>query len=209
MNSYQFIRKPIAEALYLALLADPFYRALERSVSDDSVLAKEAMLRYFDYSMMEGHRYGELVIPDGETWGASIWSKPVDEELTNQISLEKKLFLLQDMGSDCLRIYQEITTFMSEKTGSIVPENSWYLSIVGLAPEYQNKGLGRGLLEPVLGKTDELGVPTYLETFVPRSIPFYQRLGYTVSASFIEPVTKCEYWVLLREPHGKGLPTVM
>lgn len=204
MLAYQFARKATAEALYWALQDDAYYQAMEHSASDDAVTAKEAMLRYYDFSMMEGWRYGELVLLDDESMGAAVWSKPVDENLANQIALEKKTFLLQDMGPASLQTYQEITSFMSKHTSQVVPENSWYLSILGLAPHHQGLGLGQQLMEPILNQTDALGVPTYLETFTPRNITFYQRLGYEESASFIEPVTAAEYWVLLRQPQERG-----
>jgi GNAT superfamily N-acetyltransferase len=205
MIGYQFTRRSTAEALYWALQDDAYYQAMERSASDDPAAAKEAMLRYFDYSMMEGRRYGELVLLDDEAIGASVWTKPVDEALADQISLEKKTFLLQDMGPASLRTYQQIAVSMAARTKAVVPENCWYLSILGLAPEHQGKGWGRKFMEPVLEKVDALNVPTYLETFTPRNISFYKHLGYQEVVSFVEPVTAASYWVLLREANQKDV----
>jgi GNAT superfamily N-acetyltransferase len=81
-----------------------------------------------------------------------------------------------------------------------IQQSRWYLSIIGLAPEFQNRGLGGGLVKPVLEKADALGVPSYLETFNPRNRSFYTRLGYQEAASFVEPVTGSEYWIMIREP---------
>ena len=47
------------------------------------------------------------------------------------------------------------------------------LSIIGILPEFQGQGFGGGLVGPVLNRADQSGVPTYLETFTPRNITFY------------------------------------
>ena len=48
---YQF--KKIAQSLYNSLSEDPFYKTLERIISDDPLDCKEAMLKYYDYSIIK------------------------------------------------------------------------------------------------------------------------------------------------------------
>ena len=199
--TYPFIYRDIAEALYQSLKQDPFYVALERSVSNDPAICSEAMHSYFDYSMLEGKKYGELWLPEGQNYGASVWTKPVDQTLAKLIASEKKNFLRQYLGEASLRSYREITEYMSSKIREIVPCGSWYLSIVGIAPQFQGQGLGSSLIKPVLSKLDGLGIPSYLETFTSRNKRFYERLGYQDVSAFMEPVTGCEYWVMIREPN--------
>ena len=194
---YQF--KKIAQSLYNSLSEDPFYKTLERIISDDPLDCKEAMLKYYDYSMKEAHKYGKLVIPNGKTFGASIWSKTKDDNLTNQLSQEKKNFVQKYFGDKSLKIYSEIIDFMSEKSKNLIPPNSWYLSIVGVASEFQGQGLGKTLIQPALATTDKIGAPTYLETYAPRNMNFYRRLCYQEKASFVEPVTNAEYWIMVRD----------
>jgi ribosomal protein S18 acetylase RimI-like enzyme len=197
---YTFTYRSIAEVLYLSLNQDPFYLELEGSVSDNPTVRQEALLRYFDYSMREGQEYGELWIPEGEVYGASVWSKPMTATLSSQASREKKRFIRQNLGSASLRKYTEMVGFMSERAERVVPAGSWYLSIVGVAPQLQGQGLGSTLVRPVLEKADALGVASYLETFTRKNTGFYQRLGYQEASSFVEPVTGSEYWIMVREP---------
>lgn len=197
--NYKFVNKSVAESLYLSLKHEPFYIQVVRSVSDDPVKKQEAMIMYFDYSIKESQNYGALIIPDGQTYGASIWSKPTNDDFAKQIFREKSDFIRQYLGETSLKTYIDIVGFMSEKSNVIVPPESWYLSILGVTPAMQGKGLGGALVNPILEITDALGVPSYLETFTPRNLSFYQRLGYKEVASFIEPLTACEYWIMLRE----------
>jgi GNAT superfamily N-acetyltransferase len=195
---YLFKYLNFAEALYQALSPDSFYIAMENSVAGNSIVKKEAMLRYMDYSMIEAEIFGELFIPTEHQYGTSVWAKPLSKELENEKKLKKKSFLADHMGASSLKVYTEITDFMSSKVVDWLPADSWYLSIIGILPEFQGRGLGADLINAVLTKTDALGAPTYLETFTPRNMSFYKRLGYQEVASFIEPNAKARYWVMSR-----------
>jgi len=197
---YNYLHRDIAEFLYLSFKFDPFFCEIERSISSNPDKNQEGMLKYFDYSMREGQKYGELYFPKKQTYGASIWTKPTNDTLAKKISDEKKEFMLQQLGNDALHKYISIVKFMSEKVKQIVPPESWYLSIVGVSPQMQGKGIGSKLINPILIKADEANVPTYLETYTPRNIKFYKKLGYKELVSFIEPVTACKYWIMIRYP---------
>lgn len=194
--SYEFKYRQFAKALYHALQEDPFYYAMEQSIDEGS--AAEGMLRYLDYSIQEAERYGELFIPADHEYGLSVWSKPLGSDLSREKNQQKKDFLKNYMGSKSLATYTDIVEFMSEKSASLISERYWYLSIAGVLPQFQGKGLGVNLVESVLQKTDAAKVPTYLETFTPRNMTFYKRLGYQVVNHFVEPTTEAEYWIMDR-----------
>ncbi len=196
--SFTFKYRQYAKALHSALTEDAFYITMEASV-ENGESAKEAMLRYMEFSMLEAEKSGELCIPDHE-YGVSIWSKPMNHDLEAKKQQEKKLFLVNNMGSKSLETYNAIVDFMSAKAEPFIGEEFWYLSIIGILPEFQGQGLGPGLITNVLKKTDSLNVPTFLETFTPRNMTFYERLGYREVQSFDEPTTKATYWLMIREP---------
>jgi predicted N-acetyltransferase YhbS len=150
--------------------------------------------------MQEGQRLGALVVPETDASGAAVWSIPNASEIALQSELEKKAFLRRLLGKRGFENYQSIITFMSTRAGESVPENSWYLSILGVSPKLQGRGLGSTLIKPTLKKADELEVPCYLETFSARNIQFYNRFGFSEVASHVEPITNSRYWIMLREP---------
>ncbi|TQV88094.1 GNAT family N-acetyltransferase [Aliikangiella coralliicola] len=190
----------LANALYFALKQDAFYQTMEASVVGDKAARKSAMLGYMDFSILEAQKYGECFVPEKQNYGVSIWGKPLQpEELATKHRL-KKNFITQHMGSRSFEVYQNICQFMSSKSAELIADNAWYLSIIGILPEFQGQGLGPGLIESVLNKTDALGVSTYLETFTSRNKAFYFRLGYEVVGNFTEPNTEAEYWLLQRQP---------
>jgi ribosomal protein S18 acetylase RimI-like enzyme len=204
--AYCFRYRALSEALYDALTDDAFYMAMVSSVAGGASQRREAMLRYYDYSMREARQYGQLYRPKGQAIGASIWSKPINEELAQQRANQKQAFLKAQLGEASLFEYLQIIEVMAEQTKTVVPPDSWYLSIVGIAPAFQGLGLGSTLIRPILDQVNALGCHTYLETFTPRNMAFYRRLGFQKAGVFDEPRTNASFWVMIRKP---SLPTMM
>ena len=198
--AYRFAYRELSKALYAALTEDAFYITMEKSAHGSPAERREAMLRYFDYSLQEGRRYGRLQVAAEGPVGASIWSRPLDGDQARQMAEEKKAFLRKEMGPASLAAYARITAGMARQTDTVIPPDCWYLSILGVAPAFQGRGLGETLINPVLKQTDANGSATYLETFTPRTRRFYARLGYRECGSFEAPGTGARYWVMVREP---------
>ena len=195
--TYEFKYRVYAEALYDALQDNAFYMTMEESV--DSGSSKEAMIKYIDYSIKEGEQYGKIVIPESHEFGVSVWAKPINEKLEKEKNKQKKIFISDHMGQGSLETYDSIVKFMWEKAIPLIDENSWYLSIIGILPEFQGRGLGAGLVVNILEKTDRLRIPTYVETFTSKNITFYNRLGYKTVEDFHEPTTDAKYWLMIRD----------
>jgi GNAT superfamily N-acetyltransferase len=58
----------------------------------------------------------------------------------------------------------------------------WYLPWLGVVPEAQGQGLGGQLLEHGLAIVDRTHLPAYLETPNPRTVAFYERHGFVLTA---------------------------
>lgn len=200
MTNYTFKHRLLSEALYESLIPDPFYLMLERTAVGDSLQKKEALMRYLDYSIVEGEKYGRNFIPENGDYGVSVWSVAQTRQTVSEKKNEKHDFMLHFLGQNSLDYYLDVVGFMNQKTENLLPADSWYLSIVGLKPSHQNKGLGRTLIDPILVETDKLGLTTYLETFNSRNITFYQRLGFETVGNYMEPTVGSEYWILARQP---------
>ena len=195
---YQIVYREYAEALYDALVEDAFYITMEQQLGEQGE-AREAMLRYLDYSMVEARDYGTLYFPETHRHGVAVWSQPLSAEREEQKKRAKIEFLQHQIGTDSAVRYERIADFMSSQSDAIIDTSAWYLSIVGILPAWQNRGLGHSLITPILEQADQAGVSTFLETFTPRNEPFYQRLGYRVAGSFFEPTIGSHYSLMLRE----------
>lgn len=185
----------IVAALVDALEGDPFYASVSCDFGDDPARRTEVLRSYFDHAMTEARRFGRCVSMDG-VLGAAIWSMPASA----QAQAERGRFISELLGKRGLDNYRRIVGFMKARAETVVPPDAWYLSILGVAPSEQGKGLGARLLAPTLAEADRAGATCYLETFASRSRPFYRRVGFEDAGSFREPVTQAEYHVMRRTP---------
>jgi ribosomal protein S18 acetylase RimI-like enzyme len=56
----------------------------------------------------------------------------------------------------------------------------WYLPWLAVDPPFQSAGLGGRLLDQGLARVDADHLPAFLETPNPRTVPFYERHGFSV-----------------------------
>ena len=76
----------------------------------------------------------------------------------------------------------------------------YYLPAVGVAPEWQGRGLGAALLAPVLARCDRERVPAFLEASSPRNRTLYERHGFTVLEEFTLGRSSPPLWRMWRDP---------
>ncbi len=60
-------------------------------------------------------------------------------------------------------------------------EPHWYLPWFGVDRTVQGRGLGTHLMRHCLAIVDESELPAYLETPNPRTLPFYERAGFSIT----------------------------
>jgi GNAT superfamily N-acetyltransferase len=187
-------------ALVDSLQHDPFYVAITEQFADDESRRRQALARYFDYSMNEGIRMGRLVVWPDESVGAAVWLLPTETSTYNAEREAKAVFLEECIGTSGRDVYARIMEFMVPRASAAVDSSSWYLSIVGVSPSSQGQGIGARLLEPTLCEADKAHVDCYLETFDHRNPRFYQRLGFLPIGTHEEPVTGSAYTIMRRRP---------
>jgi ribosomal protein S18 acetylase RimI-like enzyme len=182
-----------------ALIEDPFYAAISVDFESESVARREVLTDYFHYSLREGYEIGAVTL---DAHGAAIWTLPQPSEVAQSAAKAKHAAFTTLLGLRGLAHYRAIIDFMEPTAHSVVPEGSWYLSILGVAPSQQGRGLGRALLEPTLQQADAAQVPCFLETYNAASLRFYERLGFAEVADHIEPTMQARYWIMVREPQA-------
>jgi ribosomal protein S18 acetylase RimI-like enzyme len=75
----------------------------------------------------------------------------------------------------------------------------WYLATLGTDPASQGRGLGSALLDDRLGRLDDEGTPSYLESTKESNVPFYARHGFQVTGTFDVPHGP-RLWLMWRDP---------
>ncbi|MAG70303.1 MAG: GNAT family N-acetyltransferase [Acidobacteria bacterium] len=195
-----------ATALYRSLRDDPFYATIAASLGPGTAEFERALVRHFEIALDEAETSGRLVVdPDGRA--AAAWVLPAPPDAARPARQAKEAALGEALGEAGLATYRRIVAFMGERARGQVPTDAWYLSIVGVAPEAQGRGLGRQVLEPTLAELDAAARSGYLETFSRRSESFYGRLGFETVSRHDEPATGAGYAIMRRRPRPASAST--
>jgi ribosomal protein S18 acetylase RimI-like enzyme len=159
---------------------------------------------FFEANARYGLLYGEVwavVGADGAVRGAAIWWAPghvePDDERSTLSGLADGPLVVGPRGWARL---QEFAGFMSALHHRVAPDPHWYLSVLGVEPALQGRGLGSRLLQPILDHLDAEGLPAYLETALARNVQFYRRHGFEVGAEAAGPPSGMMVWAMRRDP---------
>lgn len=186
-------------ALTESLFDDPFYCAITEEFGKDLEARKRALNSYFHYSLEEAQRTGRCVVAPDPRLGAAAWLLPRSPDVDAAESSAKSEYLTSALGPRGKENYYRILGFMAPLAARVVPRDSWYLSIIGILPSAQGRGLGRTLLTGTLAEASRAKATCYLETFTPRTLNFYDRLGFRRVADHLEPTTNQEYVVMRKD----------
>jgi GNAT superfamily N-acetyltransferase len=195
-------------ALTESLWDDPFYRSITEDCARDNILRRRILTSYFEYSLEEAARIGRRVFTENASEGAAAWILPASDGVATMESRQKASYLRELLGDCGYQNYRNIVDFMSPIANDAGLQGDWYLSIVGVPPSAQGRGIGALLLSPTISEADEVGAYCYLETFTPRNTRFYERLGFKTISIHNEPVTGASYAIMRRAPSDPHRRTV-
>ncbi len=182
-----------AQALSRAFHDDP----LQTYVLPDPEQRAQRSPDLFATLLHYGHQFGEAFISAG---GAAVWIPP-GGEITPERAAQSGLDQLPSiLGQDAFIKFGQMLDFLQPLAAAAMPQEFWYLMVVGVEPNYQGRGVGTALLRPILKRADEARVPCYLETFNDRNIVFYERLGFEIARDVVEPLSGLRVWTLRRDP---------
>ncbi|WP_219132640.1 GNAT family N-acetyltransferase [Janthinobacterium sp. UMAB-60] len=201
MSSPSNIEFPrIARSLAAALIGDPFYRVVTVACGEDEAARLEMLTAYFALALDEGEQAGRVDLADDAGNGAAIWTTDTPSAQRQAAYAQREAALRNLLGE---RGFAHFTAIVENMEHALAPhglQDAWYLSIAGIAPDAQGRGLGASVLAPGLAAVDAAGATCFLETYNERSLPFYGRLGFAVAGRYAEAVTGCDYWLMLRQP---------
>ena len=191
-----------ARSLAAALIGDPFYRTVTVACGDDEA-ARLAMLEaYFALALAEGELAGRVDLADAAGNGAAIWTTDTPAAQRQAAYAQREDALRVLLGEQGYAHFTAIVENMEHALALHDLSAAWYLSIAGIDPVAQGRGLGASVLTQGLAAVDAASAACFLETYNERSLPFYARLGFVVAGRYAEAVTGCDYWLMVRPPHA-------
>jgi ribosomal protein S18 acetylase RimI-like enzyme len=190
---------PIAARVHTrAFLTDPFtlytLKSEHRRI-DQLFFLMSLTLRY-------AVRYGEVFATQAME-GVAAWLPPGSSRESNWRMLRVgALSALWHIGLRAIQSYRIVMQLTDKLHDRYAPEPHWYLSQLGVDPEFQGQGIGHYLLAPTLERIDHEKSAAYLETLNPKALPFYTRLGFRVCEEIRLPKNGPVLWSMRREPQG-------
>ena len=191
-----------ARSLAAALIGDPFYRTVTVACGENEAARLEMLMAYFALALVEGRQAGRVDLADEAGNGAAIWTTDTPAAQRQAAYAQREDALRALLGEQGFAHFSAIVENMEHALALHDLSAAWYLSIAGIHPDAQGRGLGASVLAPGLAAVDVAGAACFLETYNERSLPFYARLGFMVAGRYAEAVTGCDYWLMVRLPHA-------
>src|ERR1700722_4872533 len=132
--------------------------------------------------------------------GAAVWEPPGEWRYSVATQLRLLPAMLGVFHRHLPRVLRVLAKLESGHPAEPEYPPHYYLAFLGVAPQWQGRGLGAALLAPVLRRCDEDGVPAFLEASTPRNRALYERNGFELIGEFKLGRTAPPQWRMWREP---------
>jgi ribosomal protein S18 acetylase RimI-like enzyme len=159
----------------------------------------------FGGAIRSGLRDGEVWVaadPGGTLQGAAIWflSDPAHPTAVSAADAgqtnETRIF-----GPEGWTNLQEVRRYTAELHRQIAPDRHRYLSLLGVDPDHQGRGVAWRVLAPILDGLDAERLPAFLDTGQPGNVSYYRRFGFEVAGETVLPSSGLVFWGMRRDPH--------
>jgi GNAT superfamily N-acetyltransferase len=187
------------EVLSAAFGADPVVNYF----LPEAAIAKQKALQLMAECLLKfGQPYQQIYTTGDVPKGIAIWLPPEASSFQ-----WPQLWQLMQTGlfklpfyARCDRMIDLLGYFVQEiNQQQQMTEPFWYLMLLGVAPGYQNQGIGGALLQPVLEQADRDQTLCLLETSTTAAVRFYQRQGFEIMHTR-QIGQSLPYWTLKRNP---------
>ncbi|MBM4432539.1 MAG: GNAT family N-acetyltransferase [Chloroflexi bacterium] len=189
--------KSASETLTRAFLDDPLLSYFIPKVS-----SREKLLRYvFEVRIKFAILHGEVYGTSPNLEGVAVWLPDNKADMTVGETIRHygiKAFFKIGLGTMFRML--PAGSFICDTRKKFAPKHYWYLSSIGIAPEFQGKGYGGALLKPMFARFDKEGLSCYLEAQKKKNIDIYLHYGFKVVDEAVIPGTTVNHWAMIREP---------
>ena len=147
-----------------------------------------------------------IALAHGEVWatpspirGVACWLAPSHPEITQDDRVaagEREVW--SALGAEASARFHVFRADMVGTLGSYLAEPHWHLMWLCVEPGYHGQGIGSTLVRQLTGRADADDVACDLFTFVPRTVPLYEHLGFRVALDTTLPQTGLHVQAMVR-----------
>jgi GNAT superfamily N-acetyltransferase len=181
-------------------------RALARAFEDDPVMSwifRDDSERLGRLERSFGLFLRRIWLPHQECYavdrlfGAALWLPPDKWHLGVADQLRLLPSMISVAGRNLPRLFAVLNMIEKKHPKS---RSHYYLAVLGVEPEFQGRGFGGALIQPVLTRCDRDRIPAYLESSKRRNVVLYERHGFHVVEELKLPKDGPPLWRMWREP---------
>jgi GNAT superfamily N-acetyltransferase len=159
------------------------------------------MRGFFIGGLVDAYKHGEAWVAkvDGTVVGAGLWLSPGAYPPSAGRQFRQLLHLLTVAPVAPGSMVKSLR-YLRAVEAAHPKVDHWYLATLGVDPPHQGKGYGGRLLDAVLPRADEGGMPTYLETDKERNLAFYARHRFAETDKLEPAADGPPTWTMWRDP---------
>lgn len=185
-----------------AFMDDPMYTYIIPDSDERQASLGRLWQALVNYTMV----YGEIYTTP-EVKGVACWLSPGNTQQTFWRMLRTGMGFtraVMKFKAEARKRFLEIMNYADKEHQRLMPGPHWYLWAIGVEPDYQGQGIGGSLIQPVLSRAEEAGLPCYLETQTEANVAFYQKRGFEVLSAGEVPGHGVMAWTMAREPQTQS-----
>ncbi len=173
-------------------------------LTPDENKRKKRLVHLYTYVMKFAILYGEAYATSPKLEGVAGWLPPGALGSVWKTIRSGGIGLLFRIGLSHTRKELALIDLFQEEERRHAPFLHWYLTLIGVDPEFQGQGYASKLMRPMLARLDQERVPSYLETELKETVLLYEHFGFEVVKSGTILDTDVPYWCMIRKPSESG-----
>jgi ribosomal protein S18 acetylase RimI-like enzyme len=160
----------------------------------------QRMRKYFEVALKDYSMKYDHVFTTEELDGVAIWYPPEPRNcwkasMLKQLSLVHKFIPISGIRKIPILLVADDMVHKHH-----FKEPHYYLSVIGVHPAHQGRGVASHLIRKVLLMCNERSVPAFLETATERNLGYYAQLDFKVIEEYLLPQNGPKVWTMIYEP---------
>ncbi|SEO42875.1 Acetyltransferase (GNAT) family protein [Amphibacillus marinus] len=187
-----------ADILLQAFMNDPL-----KQVFAGGANYEQKYRAFFTVPMTFALKYGKVYAPSENLQGimAVIPGKLADMSFGRMLRSGAIRPALK-MGADTYKKIMPFVNHLSQERKQIMGQQDfYYLAVIGVDPQFQERGHGKKLLTTLIEQSEQENLPVYLETETENNAAMYQHFGFKIMSKKMVEGTDLTIWTMLREPY--------
>ncbi len=200
-NLYKLQKKDIPKAV--AVLTDAFqHDPISQKVFEAETKINQKLAAFYETPIRYSLKYGEVYATSENLEGIAAWLPGDLADMTiwrliRSGAIRSGMKIGPKLAKKMKPVFKPLH---KERKENMKGKSFIYLQIIGVASEFQGQGFGGKLLQALIEKSEQIGIPIYLETEIEKNVKMYERFGFKLVNQITLSLINLPMWELIREP---------